>query len=79
MVVTENRLNQGLDYLRETQQEVSVENTGTFLRWLYNDCVKEEADVIAESGLEPKDVGSAISAEGRKWYFNKLNEQTFGG
>lgn len=74
IVVTENRMNQGLDYLKENNLEFDVKNTGTFLKWLYQDIIKEESDVIVESGLEPKDVGSSISAEGKKWYFEQLNK-----
>lgn len=75
MVVTENRLNQGLDYLKEQKLEIDVKNTGTFLRWLYNDIVKEESDTIANSGLDPKDIGSAISSAGKTWYFKILNNE----
>lgn len=73
MVVTENRLNQGIDYLREQQLEVDVKNTGVFLKWLYGDVVKEESDTIADSGLEPKEIGSAVAAAGRPWFFKKIN------
>lgn len=72
-VVTENRLMQGLSYLREQNLDVDIKNTGAFLRWLYNDIVKEESDTISESGLGSKDIGSAISAEGKKWFFGILN------
>lgn len=72
-VVTENRLRQGLDYLRERGLEIDVKNTGAFLKWLYNDVIKEELDTIEASGLEESEIGKAISAEGKKWFFNILN------
>lgn len=76
MVVTENRLNQGLNYLREQKLDNDIKNTGTFLRWLYNDVIKEESDTITESGLDSKDIGSAISVAGKTWYFKILNEES---
>jgi len=75
MVVTENRLNQGLAYLKEMKLDFDVTNTGSFLKWLYQDVVKEESDTIFKSGLEPKEIGSAISAAGKKWYFEQLNKE----
>ena len=39
-----------------------------------NDIITEEADTLAENGLEPKDVNKSISVAARKWYFNKLDE-----
>lgn len=73
-VVTENRLNQGLQHLKEMSLEIDVKNTGAFLKWLYADVVKEESDVIYASELEPKDVGSALSNAGKTWWFERLNQ-----
>lgn len=48
-MLTENRLNQGVDYLKEQQLPLLVNSMGTFLKWVVNDCLKEEADILAES------------------------------
>jgi hypothetical protein len=71
-VVTDNRCEQGLGYLREMKLEISVKSTGDFVRWVYNDVVKEESDVIAASGIETKDIGGAVSKAAKVWYFNNL-------
>jgi hypothetical protein len=63
--------------LKETNRAIDVKSTGDFVRWVYNDILKEETDTIVESGLEPKDVGSAVSNKARKWYFDYLDRITY--
>ena len=71
-VCTENRMLQGIDYLREQNLDVDVKNTGVFLKWLVNDCIKEESDTMTESNLDIKDVSKVISDNGRVWFFKQL-------
>lgn len=68
-IVTESRLNQGLDHLRMNQLDIIPQNLGTFIKWVYSDAIREELDTIIESGLEPKEVGKEISNIARKWFF----------
>lgn len=75
MMVTENRLNQGITVMKEQGLEVTQKTTGDFLRWVFNDCVKEELDTIMANGLEPKALGGPISQKARTWYFQYLNSQ----
>lgn len=74
--VTENRLNQGIEYLKEMNKELDISNMGDFLRWLANDVLKEEQDVITENGLDNdlKAIMKSISSKGRKWFMDKINE-----
>ena len=74
--VTENRLNQGIEYLKEMNKELDISNMGDFLRWLANDVLKEEQDVITENGLDNdlKAIMKSISSKGRKWFMDKLDE-----
>ena len=72
-ICTENRMRQGLDKLREDGLDFDIRNMGAFLKWLASNCIKEEIDTISESGLEPKDVGKAISNKGRLWFIEMLN------
>ncbi len=72
-VLTMNRLEQGLSYMKEMQLETSQKNTGEFLRWIVSDVLKEEKDTIEQNNLETKKVSSAISKRAREWYFNNLN------
>jgi hypothetical protein len=73
-VVTEARLTQGLDYLRQEGLTMERKNIGRFLKWLYDDVIKEELDTIVENGFEPKDISGKISEKGRNWFFAKENE-----
>jgi len=73
-VVTENRLQQGIDYLNEMGLELTEKSTGTFLSWMFKDIMKEESDTMEASGLDRKDIGKPIGTLSRKWYFEKINE-----
>jgi RNA ligase len=75
-VVTENRLNQGIEYLNEMGQEVTEKSTGMFISWVFKDCLKEESDTLEASGLNKKDIGKPLGTLARKWYFNYLNRIT---
>lgn len=74
--VTENRFNQGIEYLKEMNKELDISNMGDFLRWLANDVLKEEQDVISENGLDNdlKAIMKSVSSKGRKWFMDKINE-----
>lgn len=74
--VTENRLNQGIEYLKEMNKELDISNMGNFLRWLANDVLKEEQDVITENGLDSdlKAIMKSVSSKGRKWFMDKISE-----
>jgi RNA ligase len=73
-VVTENRLNQGIEYLVEMGLEVTEKSTGQFISWVFKDCLKEESDTLEASGLNKKDIGKPLGTLSRKWYFKKLEE-----
>jgi hypothetical protein len=73
-LVTESRLLQGFDYLREEGLEFSRKSTADYLRWVYNDIVKEELDTIVGNGFEPKEISGTISNKARGWFFTKLDE-----
>ena len=72
--VSENRLNQGLDKLKENNMDLEMKSIAFFLKWVYNDIVKEELDTIVKNGLEPKDLGSPISNKARTWFIKKIDE-----
>lgn len=71
-VLTESRLNQGMDKLREMGKPVDQSSTGDFLRWIVNDVMKEEQDTIVENQLDPKKLNSAISNKARVWFFQNF-------
>lgn len=74
-VVTEARLEQGLDNLvREQLKPFDMTSMGDFIRWVYNDVLKEETDTIVANGIDPKKLGGAVANEARPWFVKKLNE-----
>jgi hypothetical protein len=73
-VLTESRLNQGIEKLKEMQLDINQKSTGDFLRWIVNDVIKEEEDTIVKNQLDPKKINVLISNAARKWYFNYLQQ-----
>jgi len=71
-VVTDNRLQQGMDYLKEMNIEVSPKNTGEFLGWVVRDVLKEETDTIVANQLDMKKLKSAIVTKARIHYLNSI-------
>jgi len=71
-VVTEARLEQGLQVLRESGKAIDERATGDFLRWVVHDILEEHAGDLAEYGLTPKDIGKPISMRARRWWFATL-------
>ena len=71
-VVTDNRLDQGLTVLREAGLDsTDPKNLGTFIKWVFNDVVKEENDTIIGNQFDTKHVGQQVSRVARTFYFNQ--------
>jgi hypothetical protein len=74
-VVTEARLEQGLDNLvREQLLPFEMTSMGDFIRWVYNDVLKEEMDTIVANQIDTKKLGSAVANMARPWFIQKFNE-----
>jgi hypothetical protein len=74
-VVTEARLEQGLDNLvREQLLPFEMKSMGDFIRWVYNDVLKEEMDTIVSNQIDTKKLGSAVANVARPWFIKKFNE-----
>lgn len=72
-VVTINRLEQMYRWMAdEDGLEQNERNTGHFLRLVFADVQKEEADTITASELPEKDLNRAISNKAREWYFTQV-------
>ena len=71
-VCTENRMRQGLDYLREQQLTIEMKNVGAFLKWIFNDIIKEEMDTMQKSDIDPKDIGREVQHKARTWFQKQL-------
>lgn len=72
LALTENRLKQGVDKLKEMGITVDQKATGDFLRWIFNDVIKEEEDTIIKNQLDIKKLNNMMSGVARNWYFNQL-------
>jgi len=72
--VTKNRLNQGLDVMRQHGIEIERKNTGDFLRWVVNDILDEEQALMEENGFTAADVGKHISNSARVFWFAETDK-----
>lgn len=74
--VTEARLEQGLQVLQtELLLPFEMKSLGDFIRWVYNDIVKEETDTIVANQFDVKKLGGPIANAARPWFIQKLNAQ----
>ena len=72
-VVTEPRVLQGIDYLKEQGKELTRKSTGDFLSWFFADVMKEESDVLEASGLTKKDISSELGKKARVLFFKEID------
>ncbi len=71
-VLTESRLKQGIEKLKEMGLEVSQKSTGEYLRWIIGDVVKEEQDTIIANQFDLKKLNPLLSNKARVWFFNNF-------
>ena len=71
--VTENRMNQGIDKLIENHIPIEITSTGDFIKWVYNDVIKEESDTIIANKIDVKKLGAAVSTKAKPFWMNYLN------
>lgn len=79
-LVTERRLEQGVEYLNETGKEANLGSIARSLAWIIDDIQAEEQDIVEEAGLEV-DGGAlrpAIYNMARKWLIEYTNRQQRG-
>lgn len=72
-VVTENRLQQGIEYLKEMQHKLSPKSTGVFIKWVIEDIKKEELDTILEKQFDFKVLTHKIGKKSKEFFFNLLD------
>lgn len=68
---TEERLKQGIQYLKENNLDLELTSLGAFLKWVVNDIRKEEADTMKKNNLN-KNVYPLISKKARMWFNNHI-------
>lgn len=74
---TENRLNQGIEYLKEQNIELSTKSTSDYIRWVMNDILKEESDVIKENNIDWKSASKLIGKKTANFWSEKLDNISF--
>lgn len=70
--VTRPRIEQGLKEVFGSPEEYDTKKTGDFLRWIINDIMSEEMDVLIGNDLTPKDVNKYISTKARQMFFAEM-------
>jgi len=74
-VVTEVRLEQAWDFLRETSVEQGKKKREAFLNGLGQDVLVEESKEIEEMGLEEKVLNAETVGIGKRWYTKRLERK----
>lgn len=78
--VHENRLEQALDIIfLSREKKINIKKIDNFLKWIVNDILEEEIDVLKKSDLEIKDVSKQISNVARIWFMDKLDKMNNNG
>ena len=71
-IVTENRLQQGWDYLEEMQVRRDISGTGRFLKWISEDCFTEEQREIEEANISTQTLKPELCKIAKEWYMIKI-------
>lgn len=74
-VVTDNRCQQSITKLRETNKQIDRTSIGDFIKWIYHDIVKEEFDVAKASNIDLNKIGGEVAKAAKTWFFK--NEDSF--
>lgn len=74
-VVTENRCLQSLSKLKESGKSLDRTNLGEFIRWIFQDIIKEESDTAKANNIEIEKIGGEIAKSAKTWFF--ANESKF--
>jgi hypothetical protein len=73
-LLPEWRLEQGFDHLRQNNLPIVTQSTGDYLKWISQDILKEETDVITANAFPWKEIVGTISRRARDYYLKKLDE-----
>lgn len=71
-IMTPERLEQGMEYLKEMDIEPLQKNTGQYLKYVVQDALKEEELLISESEYDIKAIGKNCSKIAKDWYFKRI-------
>jgi hypothetical protein len=71
---SEQRLEQGLDYMREHGIQRTMKGMNAFLKWIQNDIVIEERTHIEEHGIDKPTLRIEIAKIAKSWYIGRLHQ-----
>lgn len=71
------RLEQGISKLKEEGKSIEPKSTGDFLKWICQDILKEELDVITANGLDWKGLNGYVTREARAWFLKRVETEAF--
>jgi hypothetical protein len=71
---SEQRLEQGLDYMREHGIQRTMKGMNAFLKWIQNDIVIEEKTYIDEHGIDKPTLRIEVAKIAKPWYVGRLHQ-----
>ena len=77
-ILLKPRLEQGIEYLKEMHiADDKFESIGEYISWVITDVIKEESDIILETGLPVKLVNKEIAKRAREYFQKHVNDIAF--
>lgn len=67
------RLEQSIENVCPHNEPPSMRDLGGIIKWVRNDIIKEDLDIITKNKLELSDLNSYINSIIKKWFFKLLN------
>ncbi|KAF2123143.1 hypothetical protein BDV96DRAFT_562015 [Lophiotrema nucula] len=71
---SEQRMEQGWDYLRERGLPQSMKGIGTYLKWVQNDILIEEKGYIEENKVDEAMLRTETIAIAKPWFFRRMKK-----
>ena len=65
------RLNQMFNEVTNNGKDISRKNIGPYIKMVIKDILDEDADIISDAGLEPKDINGRVSAIAKEYFFEQ--------
>lgn len=66
------RLEQMLTEIQKEHSEITIKQTGDFIRKVIKDIIEEESDIMQELGIEPKSINSMVSRVAKNYFMERL-------
>jgi len=73
--LTENRLNHGIEAIKEAGHVFETKSLGHYLKWIAADIQRECRFELEDNKLEWKMVSKSINEKARKFFINKVNSE----